>query len=87
MYHRDSFKRTTATEVKTALIGSFSKGVFERRKSTASVVCYTAVFSVVTQRLKWGGALREDTKTAVYQTTASEVFFILKHLDATKLYF
>ena len=25
------------------------------------LVCYTAVFSVVTQRL-WGGALRDDTK-------------------------
>ena len=25
------------------------------------VVCYTAVFSVVTQR-SWGGALRDDTK-------------------------
>ena len=29
------------------------------------LVCYTAVFSVVTQRsspLTWGGALRDDTK-------------------------
>ena len=26
------------------------------------VVCYTAVFSVVTQRSSWGGTLRDDTK-------------------------
>ena len=26
------------------------------------LVCYTAVFSVVTQRSSWGGALRDDAK-------------------------
>ena len=36
--------------------------LFWRSKST--LVCYTAVFSVVTQRSSslWGGALRDDTK-------------------------
>ena len=28
----------------------------------ATLVCYTAVFSVVTQHSQWGGALRDDTK-------------------------
>ena len=31
-------------------------------KALIHVVCYTAVFSVVTQRSSWGGALRDDTK-------------------------
>ena len=32
---------------------------FSAVNSSVNVVCYTAVFSVVTQ---WGGALRDDTK-------------------------
>ena len=39
--------------------------------SEGQVVCYTAVFSVVTQRSFWGGALRDDTKNAV-QTKGHE---------------
>ena len=31
-------------------------------KALIHVVCYTAIFSVVTQRSSWGGALRDDTK-------------------------
>ena len=35
-------------------------------KTDENVVCYTAVFSVVTQRFspqsEWGGALRDDTR-------------------------
>ena len=36
---------------------------FEPRHQEAQVVCYTAVFRVVTQRfLLWEGALRDDNK-------------------------
>ena len=34
-------------------------------QSIQRLVCYTAVFSVVTQRSSRGGALRDDTKKAV----------------------
>ena len=33
--------------------------MLEQIKGSYELVCYTAVFSVVTQ---WGGALRDDTK-------------------------
>ena len=45
--------------------------------STSYVVCYTAVFSVVTHALLWGGALRDDTKNGCLAdyTICSERFF------------
>ena len=48
--HYDCFDRTTFSDV------------FEPRTSTGSVVCYTAVFSVVMQRSSQ--ALRDDTKNS-----------------------
>ena len=42
------------------------------------IVCYTAVFSVVTQRSSWGGTLRDDTKNgcvADYLPLGSIVIF------------
>ena len=35
---------------------------FFKGAAVSILVCYTAVFSVVTQRSSWGGALRDDTK-------------------------
>ena len=59
--HYDCFNRTTFSEVPLLLkLGSLSEDVFEPRTSTGSVVCYTAVFSVVVQRSSQ--ALRDDTK-------------------------
>ena len=59
--HYDYFNRTTFSDVPLLLkLGSLSEDVFEPRTSTGSVVCYTAVFSVVMQRSSQ--ALRDDTK-------------------------
>ena len=38
---------------------AFTLGARAQYPSTVRLVCYTVVFSVVTQ---WGGALRDDTK-------------------------
>ena len=45
-------------------------------RTPAWVVCYTAVFSVVTQRSSPQGALFDDAETAVKQTTSWEASFI-----------
>ena len=37
----------------------------EKTHAISLVVCYTAVFRVVTQPFSWGGALRDDSRTAV----------------------
>ena len=59
--HYDSFNRTTFSDVPLLLkLGSLSENVFEPCTSTGSVVCYTAVLSVVMQRSSQ--ALRDDTK-------------------------
>ena len=59
--HYDCFNRTTFSDLPLLLkLGSLSEDVFEPCTSTGSVVCYTAVFSVVTQRSSQ--ALRDDTK-------------------------
>ena len=59
--HYDCFDRTTFSDVPLLLkLGSLSEDVFEPCTSTGSVVCYTAVFSVVMQRSSQ--ALRDDTK-------------------------
>ena len=39
-----------------------SLGIPKILSTGATLVCYTAVFSVVTQRSSPGGALRDDTK-------------------------
>ena len=42
-----------------------------RNPTPPGVVCYTAVFSVVTQRSPEGGALRDDTKNTFYHSPSN----------------
>ena len=51
---------THSLSLKTLTLISATKPCRQKFSETFPLVCYTAVFSVVTQR--WGGALRDDTK-------------------------